>query len=159
MNQNMITQNELKEILDYNPETGVFTNKINRKKSKMGKIVGIYDKDKYLRITLNCKNYIAHRLAWLYNYGEWPKGQIDHINGVKDDNRIENLRVVNSRQNHHNLQEHRNGKLVGCSYRKNIKKWRAKIKINYKSICLGHFDTEEQAHEAYLKKLKEFDNE
>ena len=92
----MITQEELKELLDYNPETGLFTwNVYNNIKNKT--TAGTFN-DGYIQIKIKQKIYQAHRLAWLYVYGEWPKGQIDHINGIRDDNRIENLRDVTNRE-------------------------------------------------------------
>jgi hypothetical protein len=150
----MITQKELKELLQYNENTGIFTWLCDKGTNKVkNKIAGSIHSGGYLTIRINRKRYLAHRLAWLYIYGEWPKNQIDHINGIRDDNRIENLRNVTTRENQQNRKEHRNGKLVGCNFHKPAKKWRAHIQINGKQIYLGLYNTEQDAHEAYLKFL------
>ena len=151
----MISSEILKKYLKFNSETGLFTwiylNKIRKNNNLAGTII----KQGYIRITLNKKAYFAHRLAWLYIHGEFPKGQIDHINGIRNDNRIDNLRIVTARQNNQNQKIHREGHLVGTSYDKTRNKWIAKIEINNKNINLGRFETQQEAHEAYLNKLKE----
>jgi hypothetical protein len=150
----------LKEILEYNEQTGIFTWKENRGSNKTkGKIADNKNLRGYITIGINGKRYKAHRLAWLYIYGDFPKGQIDHINGVRDDNRIENLRIVTNRQNCQNYKIHREGKLVGNSFHKNNKKWQSSIVINGKQKYLGYYETQQEAHEAYLNKLKELNNE
>lgn len=80
---------------------------------------------------------------------------VDHINGDMLDNRRHNLRVVTKRQNNQNRKKHREGKLVGCTYIKQRQKWRANITINHKTIFLGYYNTELEAHKAYLKVLDE----
>lgn len=150
----MITQKELKELLEYDENTGIFTwNLANSNRIKIGDMAGVYRFDGYLTIRINGKPYLAHRLAWLYIYGEWPKNQIDHINGIRDDNRITNLRNVTNRENHQNKKEHRGGKLVGASFHKTANKWESQIQINGKRKFLGYYNTELEAHEAYLKFL------
>ncbi|EHL6353356.1 HNH endonuclease, partial [Escherichia coli] len=98
---NMITHKELTSSLNYNPETGVFTWKIASGSSSIGKVAGFKTNSQadYLSIRINGKSYLCHRLAWFYMKGCWPKGLIDHINGVKNDNRISNLREVTRGQN------------------------------------------------------------
>jgi hypothetical protein len=151
----MITQEYLKEILDYNPETGIFTWKIKKNGTKgINSIAGHIDKKGYFRIKINSISHKAHRLAWLYVYGNTPKGQIDHVNGVKHDNKISNLRIVSNRENCQNRIEHRQGKLVGCYYNKRDKKWQAQIQINGKQTFIGLFETQREAHAAYLKALE-----
>lgn len=152
----MITEMFLKQILDYNSETGCFVwkQKTSKKsKIKIGTLAGCLNNG-YWIITINQKIYKAHRLAWLYIYGEWPKHNIDHINGVRSDNRIFNLRDATVRQNGQNRIEHRNGKLVGASYDKKYKKWFSQIQIDKKQNYLGYFDTELEAHEAYIIALE-----
>lgn len=149
----MITQLELKKQLNYDLKTGIFTWKISKQRIKITNIAGYKTNEGYLNIKLNKKQYQSHRLAWLYVYGTWPKNCIDHINGIKNDNRIENLREVTIRKNNQNKNNHRTGKLVGANYNKIRNKWQAHIKINNKKTYLGSYSTEIEAHKAYLKAL------
>ena len=99
-----------------------------------------------------------HRIIWTLLNGDIPEGmQIDHIDGDRLNNNVNNLRLVSSRGNGQNRIGHRNGKLVGCTYCKQNRKWKAQIKVNGKQKYLGLFDTEQEAHEAYLKALKEIE--
>ena len=150
----MITQSELKEILDYNPETGVFTWIKNVAYNiKKGKIAGSLNKKGYIIIQINKKLYQAHRLAWLYVYNEWPD-IIDHVHGKEKGNMINNLRNVTQRENSQNTYKHRSGKLVGCCYAKHAKKWMAYVTINGKNKHLGYFNTEEEANNEHLRYIK-----
>ena len=98
----MITQKELKDLLHYDPETGVFTwLKSGKGRKANGETRGLTNG--YFTIRINWRQYKAHRLAWLYVYGVWPKGQIDHINHNTTDNRIANLREVTNQENHRNM--------------------------------------------------------
>ena len=98
----MITQKRLKEVLDYDPCSGLFTRKCKSKKQPFGKgsqkdigsVCGTQDAKGYIGISIDGKRYAAHRLAWLYVTGCWPSDQIDHINRVKSDNRACNIRDV-----------------------------------------------------------------
>jgi hypothetical protein len=91
----MITRARLLELLDYNPATGIFRWKAStNQRIKPGSIAGCCRHEKYWWIRLDGRSYSAGRLAWLYVYGNWPLHQIDHINRVKTDNRIGNLRDV-----------------------------------------------------------------
>jgi hypothetical protein len=152
-----LTQEYLKTILNYNPETGVFTwNQKTCQASRIqpGDIAGCTNtRYQYIEITIHRVSYKAHRLAWLYVYGTWPKKHLDHINGNRIDNRLLNLRESTSRENQQNRIEHRNGHLVGSSFRKDIKKWQSTIVINKKKRHLGFFNTKEEAHQRYLLEL------
>ena len=114
----MITQERLKEVLKYNSETGEFTRKI----AKGGKIK---DSSGYILISVDGEKYYAHRLAWLYMYGEFPKNSIDHINKIKDDNHLYNLRDVTSIENQRNRFLNINNKsgFLGVSWYKPLSKW------------------------------------
>jgi hypothetical protein len=95
----MFGQADLKQILDYDQNTGVFrwaTRKCQRKRA--GEIAGSVSNKGYVMIGIDYKKYSAHRLAWLYVHGDWPAGEIDHINRDRTDNRISNLRVATRRQ-------------------------------------------------------------
>ena len=149
----MLTQERLKELLDYDPETGVFVRKASRGTAKAGSVAGCMYNTGYIMIRIDSKDYTAHRLAWLYVYGCWPTNQIDHINRVKDDNRLCNLREATQSENNWNVGKYKNNKsgLTGVSWHNSTKKWQAQISVNGKLIYLGLFDTPEEGHAAYLK--------
>ena len=133
------------ENILYNPITGRFTRKIGKSK------VGSLDKDGYLCIKVSNKTYKAHRLAWYLHYGAWPKDQLDHINGVRDDNRIENLREVTSQQNNFNRKPNSNStsNYKGVSWCKRDKVWVSQIVVSGKNTRLGNFRSEIEAATAY----------
>lgn len=146
----MITQSQLKEVLHYNKDTGIFTWVKSGSGVRKTLQAGSLQIRGYSQITINNKSYYAHRLAWLYIKGVWPKTHIDHINGIKYDNRIENLRDIPQRKNCQNYTTHRGGKLVGCYFKKQTNKWIAQIRINNKVTHIGYYNTELEAHKAYL---------
>lgn len=145
-----ISRETLTKFINYNESTGSFLWAVNRGSIKAGSKAGAVNGGGYLVIGINYKLYSAHRLAWLYVHGVWPKNFIDHINGVKTDNRISNLREATIRENGQNRIEHRTGKLVGATYAKDRNMWRAQIEINNKNVRLGQFKTEQEAHKAYV---------
>lgn len=149
----MLTQQELKKHLHYNEKTGIFTRLIFiSNKIKIGDIAGGKNKnDGYIYIRVNGKKYSAHRLAWLYVNGSFPKNCIDHINIIKTDNRICNLRNATHSQNIINQKIKSTNKTgLKCVY-KYKDKWVAKTKFNKKNINLGIFETKELAYNAYKK--------
>jgi hypothetical protein len=157
--QNMLTQKDVWEILDYNANTGVFMWCKSRRGIKTGVPLGTDNGFGYLRITVLGRSYYAHRLAWFYVKGTWPD-QIDHINGIKSDNRIENLRDVNVQQNNQNklkAQKNSDSKVLGVSWHKKAKKWQAHICIYKERKYLGLFDDVNEAHVAYLKEKERID--
>ena len=159
----MITQAQLKEYLDYNSETGVFTwkkkssNKSN--KIKIGNIAGMEAPDGYWKITFLYRAYPAHRLAWIYMNGDIPNGfDIDHINRDRKDNRITNLRLATRSQNQHNRTKSKNNTsgYKGVTWCKKTNAWMARIGINYKLIHLGRFISAEEAYDAYKEAAKKY---
>ena len=146
----MITQSKLKEVLHYNKDTGIFTWVKSGRGIPKSKQAGTTHPSGYIIIRINRKDYLAHRLTWLYINGEWPQNNIDHLNGIKDDNRIENLRNCTQLQNMQNLEIHRSGKLVGASFFKHANRWASQIQIKGKRIHIGYYKTEFEAHEAYI---------
>ena len=138
----MITQNRLRELLQYAPETGEFMWRVSHPRAKVGAIAGATDHYGYVVIRLDGHLYKAHRLAWLYVHGVWPSKNIDHINRVKNDNRMENLRLADQSINMHNVDVRVNSKsgVAGVTWRADRKKWNARIKVGYKNFNLGLFD-------------------
>jgi hypothetical protein len=147
----MITADRLKILYTYNPENGLFMSTFTRRQWKAGRVAG--NRAKYTMIVIDRKQYRAHRLAWLYMTGQWPDGQIDHINGDKHDNRFSNLRVATPAMNSQNIlsprKDCRSG-LKGVSWRETHKKWHATIRINGKATHLGYFDSADAAHQVYM---------
>lgn len=153
---------ELKSILNYDKNTGIFTRIISRRGiSKKGNVVGILSANGYLRVKINNVNYYLHRLAWLYVYEDWPKNQIDHINRKRNDNRIENLRDVIPLKNQQNLSISKKNKsgFNGVNFDKRSKKWKASIRFNKVKIYLGLFEKLEDAAEVAFKTKEKLNKE
>ena len=141
-----ITQEELKSILDYDEESGAFTWLIStNNRIKVGSVAGsvsIYNNGKkYRRFRFSGKNYLVHRLAWLYMTGEWPKHQIDHEDGNGLNNKWSNLSDVTGSDNSHNQRLRRTNKsgVMGVCWYKRSSKWYAYISIGCKRVHLGCF--------------------
>lgn len=91
----VISKSDLQDILTYDPETGVFVSKVNRGRITIGAVVGTRRKDGYVKIVIKNRQYYAHRLAWLYSYGDYP-AVIKHIDGKRFNNRLTNLKLIRS---------------------------------------------------------------
>lgn len=144
----ILTQARLKELLHYDPETGVFTNRVTRNgRAKIGAASGYVNTLGYVVVQLLGCKYHAHRLAWLYTHGVWPSNQIDHINRNPTDNRLCNLRDVTASENVHNTSHSlRNTSGVrNVVWHKRDKKWQAQIMVNNKYKYLGQFKDLAQA--------------
>jgi hypothetical protein len=158
----MITQARLKELFEFDGE--FFYRKISRGKGqgsrwqKGTRLGGVCDG--YYQCSIDYGRYKIHRLVWLWHYGEFPNGHIDHIDGNKLNNKIENLRVATSAQNIQNQRVPRSTNNLGVQgVHKVNNKYRAVIHKNYKKYHLGYFDTAEEAHQKYLsekRKLHKF---
>jgi hypothetical protein len=154
----MITQSELKQVLEYNPETGLFTwKKTVNTRAVIGSIAGWNINEGYIQISIYGKKYRAHRLAYLYMTGNFPENFIDHINHIKDDNRWTNLRDATNSQNQVNRLKLKNNTsgYKGVCWHKHHKKWSAQIMYMNKNIHLGKYTTPQEAYEAYKKKAIE----
>jgi hypothetical protein len=155
MRKSYLTQEELKLLLDYSPETGHFSWRGNRRGVAPWRKTGNIRPDGYLRICVNRVSYLGHRLAWLYVTGEWPQFDIDHIDGNPLNNAFANLRDVAVSSNVQNIkkatQRNSSSKLLGVSYHNRDKLWRARIMVKGKNVTLGYFKDKEKAHEAYLE--------
>ena len=141
----MLNQERLKELLHYDPKTGIFTN-------KRGKQAGTINKKGYRYIKIDYKTYLEHRLAWFYIYDIWPANFIDHIDCNPCNNRINNLQDITNQQNLQRVNKPRKNNSSGyrgVHWNKQNNKFKAKITINYKAIHLGYFDTALEAHKAY----------
>ena len=155
-----LTAEYVREILDYDPETGVFIRKVrtaqcNRVGDRADKLVlAPIGRVGYRDITIKSKKYQAHRIAWLHYYGEWPKDQLDHINGERGDNRIANLRDVSDRVNKENThvpRKHNSSGYLGVHWSSQQGKWQGRIAVHGKNKHLGFFEDPAEAHQAYIK--------
>ena len=146
-----ISADRLRSILTYDAESGVFCWRFRTSPAAAaGSIAGSLFGG-YRRIRIAGRAYGAHRLAWLYVHGVWPVGEIDHINGVRDDNRICNLRVVTPQENKHNRHGVHAGNSSGfLGVHRNRDRWRATICVDGRNVHLGVFDDPAEAAEAYL---------
>lgn len=146
-----MTQQRLKELLHYDPDTGIFTWRISPKYDiAAGAIAGHRRKDGYLIIRLSQVNYYAHRLAWLYMTGEWPPIEVDHLMGDKADNRWTQIRSATPSLNKENMRTARKDNRTGLLGAHKAKdKFSSRISIKGVSKYLGTFDTPEEAHAAY----------
>lgn len=142
-----LTQERLKEQLHYDPETGIFTWKINRGKAKIGNIAGTTTPVGYRLITVYQKIYYAHRLAWLYVYGYFPENSIDHIDNKRNHNWISNLREVSNQCNIRNTGNSINNTsgVKGIYWNTRDQMWYAVIKIDGKLKHVGCFKDLEDA--------------
>lgn len=138
-----LTAQELKEVLHYDKETGVFRWRHERRggRIKPWTRAGAHDHRGYEVIWVKGKTRYAHRLAWLYMTGEWPNEQIDHINMQTSDNSWLNLRHADCRQNQWNvgLRVDNTSGIKGVYLQKSTGKWIAQIKENGRSHYLGTF--------------------
>lgn len=148
----LITQSRLKELLHYDPITGIFTwIAPTSRRVKVGDVAGTINRKGYRIIKLDGRLYRAHRLAWLYVNGVWPPLDVDHIDKVKDHNWIKNLRPATNQQNHGNRGANKNSALGVKGVSMSRGKFRAQITVHGKKTHLGRFDTLELAAEAYAK--------
>ena len=149
-----LTAARLRELLVYDPTTGIFTRSASviGPGRKVGRVAGSDNGQGYIKLAVDGRFYRAHRLAFLYMTGSWPLGEVDHINGVRSDNRWGNLRDVSGADNTHNQRlPHKNNTSGFLGVRRSGRKFRAFIGSNNARIYLGVFDTPELAHFAYLE--------
>ena len=155
-----ITQDRLKQLLNYNPETGIFTWIVKKQGTRSNKIAGTKRDKGRIAINIDGILYLAHRLAWLYMHGEIPK-EIDHINMDPSDNRIINLRAATHMQNNYNKEKQKNNSsgYKGVAWHKGSGKWQAYINIDGKRVALGLFICPELAHLAYSEYATKYHKE
>lgn len=151
-----LTAARVRELFEYAPETGIFTRRIatgHRGCNRAGERAGRLNQLGYRQIGIDGARFQEHRLAWLYVTGDWPLAFIDHINGVRDDNRFSNLRDVSRTVNAYNQRNPKSNNLtggfLGVSFDKKAGKFKACIHANGKQKQIGRFETAELARDAY----------
>lgn len=140
-----ISLQRLRELLDYDRFTGIWTWRDKRWKMPAGSIAGSVGAGGYIQIRVDRKLYMAHVLAWFYSFEKWPKNQIDHVNRVRSDNRLNNLRQSTQLQNMGNRPPSKNNTSGFKGVYRSGKKWKAECA----HVKLGTYDTPELAAEAY----------
>ena len=159
MTEKSITQDKLKKLISYNPDTGEFFRLVSlSNSSKIGKVTGYKTDFGYIRLCVDGKQYFAHRLAWLYIYGEFPSSVIDHIDQNPSNNKISNLRTVSIKQNLENRNKPKNNKsgFKGVSWSKSVNKWIAMIGHKNQQIYLGAYKNIHDADHAYQNAAKKY---
>lgn len=147
----VLNHEQLKKNVSYDPETGIFT------RLSTNKSCGSNNGNGYLRIKINGKGYLAHRLAIYFIDGVMPENEIDHINGNTLDNRLMNLRIASSSKNLWNAKKPSSNKTgyKGIYLNQKTNRWRATISINNKRIHLGYYKCKEEAARAYIDYAKQ----
>ena len=145
----------LREVLNYDPDTGVFTWRVSTSnRAPVGSVAG-WNTDGHIGIAIDGVKYKAHRLAWVYMTGEQPQFEIDHINGMRDDNRWTNLRdvpaIFNCQNQRRAQPKNKSCGLLGVCRDKRTGRWYSQICANNKVHHLGSFPTAEEAHQAYVE--------
>lgn len=141
-----MTQEELKSVITYNPETGVFR-WLASKAGRRAEAGTVLEPRGYVQLCIDGRRYLAHRLAWLYVHGVWPDSYVDHINRDPRDNRLANLRQATHAENLQNKGKSTNNTSghLGVSWRKDCARWEARLMVNRKSRHLGFFEHLEDA--------------
>lgn len=141
-----ITQSELKELITYDPNTGIMKWRKKNRHSKPENVCdGYYNNKGYLLLCINYRQYVQHQLAWLYITGSWPKEQLDHIDGKRDNNIFSNLREATNRQNCYNKFA------KGFYLNKERGKYMSRIRVDGKDIFLGWFNNKIDARKSYIE--------
>lgn len=152
----LVTAERVRELMNYDPITGSLTWRVSFPSAPAGRIVG-HRNQGYLRCKIDGRKYVVHRIVWLYVYGCFPSKMVDHINGIRDDNRITNLRSVDAAQNQWNrgVAKNNTSGIHGVIYRPRPP-WCARITVHGKRIIIGWFNTREEAMVAFEKARAEF---
>lgn len=158
MASNDLTAEQLRELLHYDPESGVFTRKVRvAPHCPPGTVAGNTHSEGYVRIKIRGREYLGHRLAFLYMTGAYPENAVDHINGVRSDNRWANLREANHAEN---MQNRRVAPDISSTGYLGVTRqdggFVARIRVGPKRTYLGRFNTAEEAHSAYVMAKRKF---
>ncbi len=156
--QKLLTHERLRSALSYDSSSGIFTWKVRTQgRIQVGQIAGSINTNGHRQIRLDGLFWVAHRLAWFYVYGAWPENEIDHIDLIKDNNAISNLREATHVENCNNRRAspktNKSG-YKGVSLRRG--QWHAQIKHKGKCYHLGNFDDPAEGHAAYVAASKKF---
>lgn len=152
----MLTAERLRELLDYDPETGAFRWKMSNNNIKIGTIAGTSNCDGYVQISIFRKFYLAHRLAWLYMNSEWPPHEIDHRNSKRNDNRWINLRSATRAQNAVHITSKVRALPLGVYQEKKTGRFYVQLRLPGKCLCLGTFGSPEEASAARIEAIRKF---
>lgn len=148
----MLTLERLKEMLHYDPNTGVFKRLISAGNTAVGSVAGNPNGDGYLKLNIDGNTYLCNRLAWLYMTGKWPEFQVDHHDTVKSNNRWLNLRDLPQAKNAQNRREARIDSTSGLlGVQKTRTGWTSSIQVDGKRHWLGAFKDPQSAHEKYVE--------
>lgn len=153
MADGILTHERLLELVSYDPLTGIFT-RLRRRRGPRSDGFGSKNGDGYLFAMLDGRTYALHRLARFYVDGVWPGDEVDHRNGVRDDNRDDNLRDGDktfNQQNRRTAERTNKSGFLGVSWCRYRNKWRAHICVEGRNRSLGRYDTPEAAHAAYVE--------
>jgi len=155
---NSLSYDEVVTHLQYSPSTGILIRlKSKSKRVKPGDIAGYIRKDGYVGLSLLCNEYLAHRIAWLLYYKEWPTDEVDHIDGNRANNKINNLRLSNRYDNNRNRHGPTKANKLGVLgvHQHTSGRYVARVRHKGESLYVGIFDSPEEAHAAYLEKKRE----
>lgn len=153
-----LTVDRARELLDYNPENGTITWRFKVSNRRKGSLAGAKTAGGHLATRIGGRLYRNHRLAWLLVTGCWPLDEIDHINGLRDDNRWLNLREADTflnRENQHIPTSSNSSGYLGVSWHSRKSRFRARIRTRGKTVLLGYFKDPAEAHQAYLTAKRE----
>lgn len=153
-----ITQERLKKFLEYDPDTGVFTWRVSSGKASAGSVAGRSLPSGHIQIGLDGRRYYAHRLAWLYVYGNWPSAEIDHVNRSPADNRLSNLREATRQENgaKRSIFSNNTSGVKGVYWEMASGKWHARIRVSRELRSLGRFASLDEAAAAYAAAARQY---
>ena len=150
----MLTHERLLRLLSYDPDIGVFTNRVNRPRAYAGNHAGSPSGHGYRKISIDGQRYYEHHLAWFYTYGRWPV-EIDHRDGNGENNALSNLRECDRTENCFNaVRSTGESGLKGAYLDRRSLQWYSKIQVGCQVIWLGAFNTPEEAHLAFMKAVE-----